>query len=210
MSVWQREVTLRLSVRTGRSAVSSLIAVGLMAVGIVIGLTGYYVATTYQTKIVTVTTTQSTTTSLTDTVIQPIIQTETQIVSETFTQIVTYTAVQLSTTTSTVTSTYTTPTTIYPSPSNVTVSMTGTYLYSYSITAGAVSYTGSSGGQETIPVTPVFQGETISISVNLNSPTFACPGGSYVNVQLYVNGHAVSNGSQVCGDGTGIQINYIL
>jgi predicted secreted protein len=54
----------------GRSAVSSLIAIGLMAAGIIIGATGYYVATTYQTKIVTVTTTQSTTTILTETLTQ--------------------------------------------------------------------------------------------------------------------------------------------
>jgi len=206
----EKAETLRLTPRAGRPAVSGLLAIGLIAAGIIIGITGYYVATTYQTKIVTVTTTLSTTTSLTETLTQTLTLTQTQILPETLTQTVTSTALQLSTTTATVTSTYTSPTTIYPTPSNVTVDMTGTYLYSYSVMAGSVSYTGSSSAQESVPVTPVFQGETISISVNLNSPTFACPGGSYVDVQLFVNGQAVSNGSQVCGDGTGIQISYIL
>lgn len=48
-----------------RNGVSNAIAVGLLIVGVLIGVTGYYVATTYQTKVVT--RTETTTARLTTT-----------------------------------------------------------------------------------------------------------------------------------------------
>jgi hypothetical protein len=126
----------------------------------------------------------------------------------------TETYVSIETTVSTTSLTSTSTVSVYPIPDNVTVLFIAGYLYSYSITAGSVSLSGSGGGSfnhnstQSIPIAPVFQGETISITVNLNSPTFACNGNVWV--QLLVNGQVVANGSQYCGDGQGVQITYIL
>jgi hypothetical protein len=187
-----------------------------MVAGVIIGITGYYVATTYQTKVVTYTTTESTTTSLTETSTRTLALTSTILEQTTVTQplIFTSTALQTTTTTATVMKTSTTTSTVYPIPDNVTVLFIAGYTYSYSIIAGSISYSGSGGGSynqnqtKSIPISPMFQGETISITVNLNSPTFACNGNVWV--QLIVNGQVVTNGSQYCGDGQGIQISYVL
>lgn len=66
-----------------RNGVANAIAVGLLVIGILVGVTGYYVATTYQTKTVTQTATQ------TETV--PTTLVSSTIVTYTFTQVTTLT-----------------------------------------------------------------------------------------------------------------------
>jgi len=121
-------------------------------------------------------------------------------VSNTITEVLTTTS--LTTTTDLVTST------VYPIPDNVTVSLipAGEFT-SYSITAGSYSTSGSSGSLQRFSVSPVFQGETIVVSIILSCPGATGPSASAL---LYVNSTLVSQTNVACGGNTNGQISYVL
>ncbi len=152
-----------------RGAVSNVIAAALLVVGILIGLTGYYVATTYQTK--TVTDTQTTTVDFTSTQIQTSVSTSTLVRSTT------------STTTSYVTSTSTTS--IYPVPTNVTVAFVmDDGAYQYQIDAGPNQMTSTPSSNLVVPLMNLYQGEQVSITTSSVGDRV----GETVTVELFVNG----------------------
>jgi hypothetical protein len=80
--------------------------------------------------------------------------------------------------------------------------------YDYTIAAGSSTYTGSSGGQLSIPITPVFQGETINISMS-ETGIFGCNNGQTVTAEVYLNGQIVAQGTEFCG-GTNVQLAYTI
>jgi hypothetical protein len=130
---------------------------------------------------------------------------------ETTTATTTLTSVStsLQTTTSVTTHTTVSTSTVYPVPDNVTILFTKVSGgYSYSITAGSSTYSGSSGGQLSIPINPVFQGETIGISTS-ETGTFGCSNGQTVTAQVYLNGAVVAQGTQTCG-GSNIALSYTV
>ncbi len=167
----------------------------VLVVGILVGAGAYYLTTTYslslaKTETVTRTTTQEVTT----------VQTSLSTSTWTTTQYVTQVQTTLLTSTST--------TSVYPIPKNVTVSLLASGQFAnYAINAGSYSASGSLGDQQSFSVTPVFQGETITVSITLN-----CPGstGPTATASLYVDGTLVSRTSVACGGTTTGQISYIL
>ena len=99
---------------------------------------------------------------------------------------------------------------VYPTPENVTVffvQVNGDY--NYAINAGSISYTGGSNQNLNFSITPVFQGETISITAGITAGIGGCFGYNQVTVLLYVNSSLTSRSSQVCGT-SGVSISYVL
>jgi hypothetical protein len=177
-----------------KRGVAGLIAVGLLIVGIIVGTTGYYVASTYQTKTITLTYT---------TVFQQNMETQTQ------TSISTSISVLSSTTTQTSFITSTSTASVYPVPKNVTVSFANPgsgYTFNYQIVAGTQNFSGSSGSPVSIPVSPVFAGEQIKITASVGGN---CSGGNSVTISLYVDGNQVSTATSGCNATPG-QISTIL
>lgn len=133
-----------------------------------------------------------------------IVTTTTQTTISATTNTSTITATQTTTSTSLITSTVTS----YPIPDNVTVYLVSSGSFTnYGITAGSYSTSGSLGGSQRFYVTPVYQGETITITINLS-----CPGsnGPTASSSLYVNSTIVSQSTLACGGTTSGQISYVL
>jgi|GEM_PF-1245526 prefoldin subunit 5 len=119
------------------------------------------------------------------------------------------TVFMVETTTSVTTATSIHTSTVYPVPDNVTILFTKVSGgYSYTITAGSTSYTGSDDSQLSVPITPVFQGETIAISVSLTG-LMGCSMGQTVTAELYLNSQVVAQGTEIC-TGSNIQITYTI
>jgi len=119
------------------------------------------------------------------------------------------TVFMVETTTSVVTLTSIHTSTVYPVPDNVTVLFTKVSGgYNYAITACSTTYTGSDDSQMSIRITPVFQGETITISASLTG-LMGCSMGQTVTAELLLNGQVMSQGTEVC-TGSNIQISYTI
>ena len=127
-------------------------------------------------------------------------QTTTSISITTTTSITTQTETSISVSTSTEI--------VYPIPDNVTVSIVPSGEFTnYAINAGSYSSSGSTGGQKSFSISPVYQNETITISIVLS-----CPGstGPSASAFLYINSAVVSQTSVACGGNTNGQISYVL
>jgi hypothetical protein len=209
-----------------RGLSNSWVAV-VLVVGILVGVGGYYLASSYslsivKTETVTSTSTQEWTTTQTSfsavlvTVTQTSTQTQTSLITSTTTQystqtqtsLVTSTTTQYATTTSTSTVTTTSTTSVYPVPLNVTVYVapSGQFM-NYVIQSVTYSTSGSLGTPQSFTVSPVFQNEAITVSITLSCPGSTGPTGSAV---LYVNGAAVARANVACGGNTSGQISYVL
>lgn len=165
-----------------RTGVSDAIAAGLLVVCILIGVTGYYVATTYQTK--TVTRTETATTRLTSTATVTVPPTATRTV------LATTTSVSLTITTSIVS--------VYPVPENVTLAFTNVDgEYNYNIQAGSSSSSGALSGPNTLHITGLFQGQTISITASTTGAG-GCRMGEHFTMELFVNGQMAAQSSSFC------------
>ncbi len=180
-------------------------------VGILIGVVGYYLASTYSLAIVkTETVTQTTTQQITTTQTQLSVSTSTKIVPQTITQTseVVSTSVVSETTTQTSFITSTSTSLVYPVPMNVTVYVapSGQFM-NYAIQAGSYSASGSIGSPQSFSVSPVFQNEVITVSITLSCPGSTGPTGS---ATLYVNGAVASRSNVACGGDTTGQISYVL
>jgi len=163
-----------------KRGVAGAVAAGLLIVGILVGVSGYYVASTYQTKTVTVT--QTTIQLDTTTLTQTSVETSTSVVSSTTTQ------------TSFITSTSTTS--VYPVPTNVTVAFVqDDGAYQYEIDAGPNTLTSTPSGPLSVPVTNLFQGEQISITASSVGDRV----GEMVTVELFVNNQMVQQSSTFTG-----------
>ena len=116
-------------------------------------------------------------------------------------------SVQTTTSVSTETKTDFSTSTVYPVPDNVTVYLAPSGFTNYAITAGSYSASGSSGSPQRFSVSPVFQGETITVAI-----TLSCPGstGPSASAFLYVNSTLVSQTNVACGGNTNGQISYVL
>jgi len=180
-----------------RRAVSNTIAVALLVGGIIIGVTGLYLATSYQTKTIVETTTQLETTSLTNTVTRVSIQPHTTSLTETLTQMLTSTALQTSTTISA--TTYFTSVNVYPIPDNVTLAFTNVVgNLTYSIQAGTSSISGEASGDYSFMIGGLFQGQTIAISAATGDNN-GCRAGQHFTVELFVNREMVAQSATSCG-----------
>jgi len=111
----------------------------------------------------------------------------------------------LETVTTTSTSTTISTTSIYPVPDNVTVFFTNiSGTFDYSVTAGSLSFSGSDYNQNlTIPITPIFQGNVVSVSA-YTTASVGCNIGEQVTAIIYLNNQVVAQGTTLC---TGNQIN---
>jgi ParB/RepB/Spo0J family partition protein len=92
----------------------------------------------------------------------------------------------------------------HPVPENVTLFFVGTG-YNYQVLGnGNTISSGGSGGSLVVPLTEVFQGESLQV----NAQTY-CVGGASVTIQLYVNGQLVARSAQssICAS---TQINYVI
>lgn len=182
---------------------------GIVAVLAVIGIVamgGLYVSalSTEKSTTQTQTLTQSVSFTATQTSVLPVLVTQTQVVTTTFNYSTTYTnTVFLSTTdTSTQTTTQTSTTTVYPIPSNVTIYFTyesGNFNYQIEVNGESVS-NGAFNSCNTspfcslsVPVTQLYQGETLDVTLSSNNGGFSysANGAMY----LYVNGAQVATGS---------------
>lgn len=176
-----------------RKGVSNAIAAGLLVVGILIGLTGYYVATTYQTKVVIQT--ETTTARLTTTATQSVHLTSTKTV------LATTTSVSLTVSTSIVS--------VYPVPDNVTLAFTAVNgQYDYNIDAGSSSSSGSMTGNYAFQITGLFQGQTIDITASTTSVS-GCRVGEQFTMELFLNGQMVGQSDSFCG-GNQASISYTV
>jgi hypothetical protein len=174
--------------------VAGLVAVALLVIGVLVGSSGYYVASTYQTKTVTLADT---------TIFQQNMETQTQ------TSISTSISVLSSTTTQTTFITSTSTASVYPVPTNVTVSFANLgsgYTFSYQILAGTQVFSGSSGSPIAIPVAPVFPGEQIKITASVGGN---CSGGNSVTISLYIDGDQISTATSGCNATPGL-INTVV
>jgi len=133
--------------------------------------------------------------------------------TDTVIKIQTTTSLSTASITSTSTSTVTSTLSIHPIPDNVTVYLVASGQYEdYAITLGSsFAESGSVGSNQTASqsfnVTPVYQGETISVSITLNCPAYVGPSGS---ASLYLNGSMVAHTSAICGGYVIGQISYVL
>jgi hypothetical protein len=117
--------------------------------------------------------------------------------------------VHVETTTSVTTVTSVSTSSVFPVPDNVTVLFTKVSGgYDYTITAGSSTYSGSQSATFTVPINPVFQGETISISAS-ETGLAGCSMGQTVTAELYLNGQIVAQGTQIC-TGNNIQLTYTI
>jgi hypothetical protein len=163
--------------------VAGLVAAALLIIGVLVGTTGYYVASTYQTKTVALAYT---------TIFQQNMETQTQ------TSISTSISVLSSATTQTTFITSTSTDSVYPVPTNVTVSFANLgsgYSFNYQIVAGTQNFSGSSESPISIPVSPVFPGEPIKIIASVGGN---CSGGNSVTISLYINGNPISTATSGC------------
>jgi hypothetical protein len=120
----------------------------------------------------------------------------------------TNTVIELEPTTLVTTATETYTSTVYPIPDNVTVYIVASgQAENYAVNAGSYSASGSLGSPQTLLVSPVYQGETINISITLSCPGSTGPSGY---ASLYVNNALVSHTNVVCGGTTTGQISYVL
>jgi hypothetical protein len=166
-----------------RKGISNLIAAGLLVIGILIGALGFYVATTYQSKVIYQTTTA--TTSLTSTATSTISLTATTIASTT-------------TTTSHTTSTFTTS--VYPVPSNISLVFSNVDgEYNFNIQSATYNNAGALAGPNTIQITGLFQGEPIAITASSYRAGVGCAVGEHFTMQLWVNGQNVAQSASACG-----------
>jgi hypothetical protein len=173
-----------------KRGIAGVIAVGLLVVGVLVGVSGFYVASTYQTK--TITSTQTTTQQNTITQTQTSTLTSTSVVSTTTTQ------------TSFVTSTSTTS--VYPVPTNVTVAFVkDDGAFQYEIDAGPNVMTSTPYAALSIPLTNLFQGEQIKITAS----SVGDRSGETVTVELFVNGQMVQQ-STTGTSSTPAQITYTV
>lgn len=116
--------------------------------------------------------------------------------------------VQTSTTTSVSTAFVTTTSTVYPIPTNVTVYLVPSgQLLNYAISTSSYDSAGSLAAARVFAVGPVYQGQTIAISITLNCPGSTGPTGAGY---LYLNGALVSQTAVACGGTTSGQISYVL
>jgi hypothetical protein len=170
-----------------RRAVANTIAVGLLVLGIIIGVTGYYLVSTYQTK--TVSFTQTTTQTNTATLTQETSFSFTQTVSTTVSTTVTATSVTTSISTSSV----------YPLPTNVTVAFVNVVgYYQYTIQVGS-SFNSSEGtGPYSLRINGVFPGESFTITARTGDIS-GCHTGQMLTMRLWVNGFMVSQSDTSCG-----------
>jgi hypothetical protein len=121
------------------------------------------------------------------------------------------TVVMVETTISVTTTTSVSTSTVYPVPNNVTVLFNQVNgVFDYSITAGSQTYTGSSGSTLSIHITPVFQGETITITASEYGGFGGCsPGVNTATAELFLNGQIVAHGTEYCNAAT-LQITYTM
>ena len=120
----------------------------------------------------------------------------------------TKTVTEMETTTSESVFEFISTSTVYPVPYNVTVVLAPSgQLMNYAINAGPYSSSGSLGSTNVFSITPVYEGETITISVTLNCPGSTGPIG---DGDLYVNGGLVSHVGVACGGNPSGQISYVL
>jgi cytoskeletal protein RodZ len=166
--------------KLNRRGVGGFVAVALLIMGVLIGISGYYVATTYQTKTITLTATtthQETTT-------------QTQTSTETFTSVVSSTTTQTSFITSSST------TSVYPVPTNVTVAFVqDDGAYQYEIEAGPNVLTSTPSGPLSIPLTNLFEGEQVKITASSVGDRI----GETVTVELFVNNQMVQQSTTGTG-----------
>lgn len=139
----------------------------------------------------------------------PVTTTITQTVTSTTTSTQTSTTTQSLTTTQTSFVTSTSTTSVYPIPNNVTVAVVASGQFeNYAINAGSYDSSGSLGnGEQSFLVSPVFQNESITISITLSCPGSTGPSGS---ASLFMDGVLVSHTSVACGGNTTGQISYVL
>lgn len=149
-----------------RAGVSNAVAAGLLVAGILIGVAGYYMATTYQTATTVV-----------------------------------------SVTTSTLTSTVS----VYPVPDNVTLVFAAPsgVTYNYSIQAGSSSTSGTWYGIQSLPVTGLFQGQTILVIAYMIGHSSLCLVNQQFAMELFVNGTMVAQSDSVC-TGNLVTISYTV
>jgi hypothetical protein len=173
-----------------KRGVAGIVAIALLIVGILVGVGGFYVATTYQTK--TITLTHTTTELDTTTQTQTSILTSTSVVSSTTTQI------------SFITSTSTTS--VYPVPTNVTVAFVKVDgAYQYEIDAGPNVMTSTPSSALSVPLTNLFQGEQVKITASSVGGRV----GETVTVELFVNGQMVQQSTTFVG-ASPAQITYTI
>lgn len=173
-----------------KRGIAGLVAVALLIAGALVGTTGYYVASAYQSK-----TTVSSYTTIFQQNMEYQTQTSISVLSSTTTQ------------TSFITSTFTAS--VYPVPTNVTVSFANPgsgYTFDYQIVAGTQDFSGSSGTPISIPVSPVFPGEQIKITASVGGN---CSGGNSVTISLYIDGNQTSTATSGCSATPG-QISTVL
>jgi len=176
-----------------RRGVANSVAAGLLVAGVLIGVLGYYVATTYQTRTVVV------------------MQTTTQTTTKMSTSDITFTNTQVdySTTTSLSVSTTISTTSVYPVPANVTLAFVHVDgYYQYSVQAGSSSSSGEWSGPYSVEINNLFQGETITITASTGDNN-GCRVGQVFTMQLWVNGQMVSEASTSCG-ASSASITYTL
>jgi hypothetical protein len=179
-----------------KRGVAGLVAVGLLIIGVFVGTAGFYVASTYQTKTITLTatTTQQDTTTQTQTSISTSTLVESTTTTQTSTE--TSTSVVSSTTTRTSLVTLTSTTSIYPVPTNVTVAFVqNDGAYQYEIDTGQYVLTSTLSGPLSVPLTNLFQGEQIEITASSVGDRV----GETVTVELFVNGQMVQQSSTFTG-----------
>ena len=185
-----------------------MVAAALLVAGLLIGAAGYYAASTYQTKVITTTETTTQTTVSLATTTRTMITTQISVSETTRTQVETLTQFSPTTTTLTSFAAFTSTTSIYPIPDNVTVYLVPSGMsMNYAIDAGSYSESGSLGNSQSFTVSPVFQGETLTI--NIGNP---CSGstGPTGGASLDVNGALVAHSSIACGGNNNAEISYIL
>jgi hypothetical protein len=173
-----------------KHGLAGIIAVGLLIIGVFVGTAGFHVASTYQTKTVT----------LTSTTTQQDTTTQTQISISTSTLVESTTRTQISLVTSTST------TSIYPVPTNVTVAFVqDNGAYQYTIDAGTNTLTSTPLAPLSFPLTGLFPGEQITISAS----SYGDRSGETVTVELFVNGQMVQQSTTLAG-GDPAQITYTV
>jgi len=199
-----------------RKGIGSAVVVSVLVVVIVIAGAGYFVTQTDSnasslSSQVSALNSTAITLSLQVTSLEhrpPVTTTSTQVITSTVTSTQISTTTQSFTTTQTSFVTSTSTTSIYPIPQNVTVLLVPSGMFvTYAINAGSYSSSGSLGNQQSFSITPVFQGEIITISISNG-----CGGstGPSAIASLYVNSVLVSHASIACGGNSTGQISYVL
>lgn len=111
-------------------------------------------------------------------------------------------------TTETQTDYITSTSTVYPIPDNVTVFLVASSMFmNYAINAGTYSLSGSLGNSQSFNVSPVYQGETITIDIGAGCGGSTGPTGS---ASLYLNGALVAHSGIACGGNNSGLISYTL